>query len=223
MRLLKKSGLTVLAMAFAATAFAAEETAAQRTNNFAASRAAEKQAVKAKAAPAAVAAPKADASKEAKKKLLADKKKELNGSQWGISLVPSGGKGTTEPDEITFQDGKVEFKSFGEMGFGASNYTISVAEGSEIAVWETMQNSEKSGILFVRGEWKDEQMTGIISHQNPDEPEKPAKDYTFTTQKKTAISPTSSGKEGAESVSGADSSSSVLSSGPKEEGPSNKY
>jgi hypothetical protein len=218
MRLLKRFGLTAVGVVFAVSAMAAEEAPAKSVKNFAA-RAADKPAAKEKAAAApAAAAPaavKADASREAKKKQLAEKKKELNGSQWSISLVPSDGKGSPEPDELTFQDGKVSFESFGKMGFGSSNYTISVPEGSEIAVWETMQNSEKSGILFVRGEWKDDQMTGIISHQDPDQPEKPAKDYTFTTQKKIAISPESAKKD--ETAAPAASASGVLSSGPKEE------
>lgn len=166
--------------------------------------------------PIAAKSVKPDLSREAKKKEVEEKKKDLNGSRWDISRTPTNGKGGPEQDELIFQDGKVQFGSFGEDGFAASNYTITVPEGSETAIWETMQNSPKNGVLFVRGEWKDEQMSGIISHQTPDEPEKPAKDYNFTTSKKTAISPVSEPKEDAASEASApgESVGSVFSSGP---------
>lgn len=181
----------LLALSAAGVLFAVSAQATNFAGKSENAAAASEKSVKA-AAPAKAA--KADPSREAKKKKVEEKKKELDGSRWEITRTATDGKGAPESDEITFQDGKVAFRSFGEDGFGASNYTITVPEGSETAIWETMQNSEK-GILFVRGEWKDEQMNGIISRQTPDEPEKPAKDYSFTTAKRTAISPVSEPKD----------------------------
>lgn len=212
----------VLALAMTAvSAQAADDaTPVKKTTNFAAANKVEKPAPAAPkpsaAAPAPAAQPKKDVAREAQKKRVEEKKTELNGSRWDISLTGAGPERLKEDDVLTFQDGKVAFRSFGEKGFGASNYTISVAEGSETAVWETMQTSPESGLLFVRGEWKDDQMNGVISHQNPDEPEKPAKDYTFSTQKKTVISP-SSKEDGPDAKAGdapATASGSVLTSGP---------
>jgi hypothetical protein len=199
-------------------------SAAQAESNFAASKSDSKKKTEAsletkvRAAVSAATPVKTDLSKDAKKKKIEEKKKELNGSRWDIALTASGPGGKTEDEELYFQDGKVSFKGFSEAGFGASNYTISMAEGSETGVWETMQTGSKNQVLFVRGEWKDEQMTGIVSHQNPDEPEKPAKDYTFTTKKRMAIAPVSAAKEKEAGVVAAPSSeehSNVLSSEPE--------
>ena len=201
----------VAAAAFGLVFFAVSAHAA---TNFASTASTESKTEKTVEKPAAKAAPtaKPDVSKDAKKKRVEEKKKELNGSRWDITLTPSDGKGQPEPEVLTFQNGQVSFKSFSEDGFGTSNYTISIPEGSEIAVWETMHNS-KDGVLFVRGEWKDEQMNGIISRQTPDDPEKPARDFTFTTQKRMAIEPTSSSQS--EDKSAPALAAGVLSTGPE--------
>jgi hypothetical protein len=144
-------------------------------------------------AEAAKEQPKAAASKEdkakqeaisAKKQLEERKRKELANTEWQIELVPLSGKGKKEAETIVFKDHQVSFSSYGKKGFPATNFTLSVQDDGMV-VWETMQTSEKSGVMFWRGEMPDMQtLRGIFSY-HPDE--KTTIDYSFTSTGKKGI------------------------------------
>ncbi len=131
--------------------------------------------------------PAADAKREAMIKKIEEKKKELNGSEWKGILPPSDLKSKAEDDVLTFQNSQVRSKAFSERGFSPTNYTVSLPEGDEMAVWETMQTSAKEGVVFIRGEWKADNMHGIVSEQM--EGGKSSKDYNFKTTSKASIKP----------------------------------
>ena len=132
----------------------------------------------------------ADADKrEETRKQVEAKKKELNGSQWEILLVSSAGpKAKSEQDVLTFQNGQVSSKVFSASGFQPTNYTITIQEGTDETVWETMQTDPKEGVVFIRGEWKGDTMHGIVSQQL--EGGKTTRDYNFSTVKKESVPPT---------------------------------
>jgi hypothetical protein len=147
-------------------------------------------------APAAAVFSPADEAKRAEmKKLVEAKKTELNGTEWAVTLTPSGSKANPEEDVLTFQDGKVVSKNFESKGFTATNYTITAPEGADMAIWETMQTSSnsKEGVIFIRGEWNKDTMRGVVSQQM--DGGKSTKDYTFATTAKKAVPP-SKAKEG---------------------------
>lgn len=140
----------------------------------------------------AAAAPKADPKKEERRKKVEAKKAELNGSQWEVNLTALDGKGRPEVDVLTFQNGQVTSKSFAAKGFTPTNYTISVEDGNEMTVWETMQTSPKEGVVFIRGEWKEDLMRGIVSQQLEGGK---TRDYSFASASKVAVDPTTKSEE----------------------------
>ena len=144
----------------------------------------------------APAAPATDTKVAEMKKKVEAKKAELNGSQWEVLVTSSDGKNKDAKDTLVFQNGQVTLKGFAEQGFNTTNYTITVPEGDGMTVWETMQTSPKEGVVFIRGEWKGDEMRGIISQQL--EGGKTNKDYTFKTASKVAIDPMSEDKKKAE-------------------------
>ena len=131
-----------------------------------------------------------DAKRAEMKKKVEEKKKDLNGSEWKVALT-SGAKPDGE-DILTFQNGQVASKMFGDKGFPASNYTITVPEGADMATWETMQTNTKGGVLFIRGEGKEGVMRGVMSQQLE---EGKTKDYNFSSAAKVAVSPTTKKKD----------------------------
>lgn len=127
-----------------------------------------------------------EAAKRAEqRKRVEEKKKEINGSEWEVALSSSSDpKAKVENDVLTFQNGQVTSKVFSSKGFKATNYTITVQEGSPDTVWETMQTSPKEGVVFIRGEWNQDTMRGIVSQQLEGGN---TRDYSFSTVKKTAV------------------------------------
>jgi len=103
---------------------------------------------------------------------------ELHKKEWDIYLTsPHAKKKKLGADVITFSGNKVISKELSAKGYPESNYTITILEDATI-VWETMQNSEKIGIAFWRGELKGEVMQGALNLR----PKKGQKDdYYFTT------------------------------------------
>ncbi len=136
---------------------------------------------------------------EARKKVEA-LKTDLNGSSWEVALSPTDGKGKETKDELIFQNNQIAVKGFSGRGFKSTNYTITppTSEGGT-SVWETMQTSEKDGLLFIRGEWKekDQVMRGLISHQKEGEP---SQDYNFSSQAKVTLEPSTKAPAVAESA-----------------------
>ena len=125
-----------------------------------------------------------EVSREEMKKKIEEKKKELNGSEWKVALT-SGAKAEGE-DVLTFQNGQVSSKMFSDKGYPASNYTISAPEGADMTTWETMQTNPKGGVVFMRGEWKEGVMRGVISQQIE---EGKTKDYNFSSDNKIEVPP----------------------------------
>lgn len=139
------------------------------------------------------AAKPAKPKKDSTDKLLETKRKSLNNTQWDIDAVPLSGKGPKQPDVLVFRENKFSSEYFTKSGFGASNYTLSVLEDG-VAVFETMQTSEKEGIVFWRGECDAAMASckGVLSRQLPNNK---TEDYSFaTTSKKPVLSTPPSGE-----------------------------
>ena len=156
-----------------------------------------KKTIKADSAPRAESkaaqassAPKKDGRREDMKKKIEELKAQLNGSEWEVEMS-AGGKALGK-DAFTFQNGQVTCKTLKDKGYPATNYTISQPEGADMATWETMQTSPKGDVVFIRGEWAEEVMRGVMSEQLP---EGKSKDYNFASVTKTAVPPTTEKKE----------------------------
>jgi len=142
----------------------------------------------------------AEAKRQELYRRKAEKKGELNGSEWEIQLKPQYAAAEGDypsSDTLTFQDGQVRSKYLSEKGFTPTNYTITVKDEDRPTVWETMQTSQdkEEGIAFWRGQWMGEDMTGSFVLRQP---EKPNKDYYFTSSSTFRIPPTSTGESAAE-------------------------
>ena len=134
-------------------------------------------------------------SPEEQKKIAAMRKQiqvmrtEINGSSWDVAFNSSSPELKGQKDTFIFQNGQMDSKSMSKRGFGVTNYTVTApAEDSQIAVWETMKTG-KDGIAFLRGEWKDEVMTGTISERLDEG--KTTREYYFTSSSRVGVSPTS--------------------------------
>jgi len=142
------------------------------------------------------------------------KKAELNGSEWQIAINASGGGKGVLPgtDTLIFQNGQFFSKYFSEKGFSPTNYTLTVPESEELeevtTVWETMQSGPKGEIVFWRGEWRKQGMTGTLVRQL----EKGNEDYYFSSSGVKKIPPTTS--EEKEEVTSEEDTFTVLSSTP---------
>jgi hypothetical protein len=124
------------------------------------------------------------------RKLAAEWRKDLNGSQWEVTVSSQNpqAKGVGK-DVLTFQNDQFRSRSLEKRGYSATNYTITpLGEEGERAVWETMQTG-KDGVVFVKGEWKEEQMTGTMTEQL--DGGKTVFDYYFTSAKRKKVAPTS--------------------------------
>jgi len=130
---------------------------------------------------------------EAKKALLKGlelkARQTLKSQEWTIYLVPlevsKKEKPTMETDILTFTDMKVKSQNLSAKGYGESNYSLHMQEDGT-AVWETMQVNENEDLVFLRGDLKGNQMTGVISMQ----PKKGARrDYSFSTAMPTITIP----------------------------------
>jgi len=162
-----------------------------------------------------VQAPKIDekAVKKIREK-IEEKKKEINGSEWGVDLGSRDPKAKGGADVLTFQDGMVKLAGFHKQGYGPTNYTISVpSEDSELAIFETMQVSKDAGMIFIRGEWNKDKMQGIINEQT--DGGKSSREWWFTSSGKASVSPTSEKKEEAIAAQSVEAASTLSS---KEDG-----
>lgn len=146
--------------------------------------------------PAAAPQPAAKPAKPRKgsaENLLETKRGALNNTQWDIDAAPLSGKGSKQQDVLVFRENKFSSEYFITLGFGASNYTLSVQEDGT-AVFETMQTSEKEGIVFWRGECDTAMASckGVFSRQLPGNK---TEDYSFaTTSKKPVLNTPPSGE-----------------------------
>lgn len=118
-----------------------------------------------------------------KDRMLREKKKSaLNNSQWDVVVTALSGKGLKQNDVLTFYENKFSSDAYSKIGFNASNYTMTLQENG-MAVVETMQTSEKEGIIFWRIEL-DPSVTecrGVLSRQLSTNK---TEDYSFVSTSK---------------------------------------
>ena len=88
----------------------------------------------------------------------------LNGTEWAIQVIPLSGTQPKHPtaDTLRFEKDKVSSKQLGDSGFPSTSYTITVGDDG-VVVWETMQTSGDTSVVFWRGEVHGETMRGIVS------------------------------------------------------------
>lgn len=134
---------------------------------------------KAKEAPA----DKAKTSKSVDKAQLMKKAQDkLNNTSWQIELKePGAGENARViKDTLRFSGGKVESNMLLSEGFPTTNFSIRI-KGEKLVIWETMQTSEKKGIVFWRGDINADftgSMTGMLSRHITD---KDIKNYMFSS------------------------------------------
>ncbi len=124
--------------------------------------------------------------KKKKLKLERDKKrKQINNTQWNISLSLMGAKSKPKQDVLIFEENRFYAEKTSREGFNATNYTISIQDDG-VTVWETMQTAEEGRINFWRGEIPEDMKTmrGIVSKQLPDGTRE---NYSFISQSKNII------------------------------------
>lgn len=144
------------------------------------------------------------------RKAIEVRKTDINGTEWKTTLIPNEKKEKPESDTLTFQNSQVTSKFFSGKGFSPTNYTVTLPEGTDKGIWETMQTSSdsKEGVVFIRGEWLKDAMSGQVTQQLA---EGKTKEYYFTTSGRVAISPISEQKATSSATSDKVSSSPVES------------
>lgn len=179
---MRKLILALLALAVVSAPLYASNDFAKKSKSSAASTEAP--------ATAPAAKPSRPAKMDDQKKKIEELKKELNGSQWEVQMS-SGGKPLGK-DTFTFQNGQVTCKTLADKGYSPTNYTISMPEGADMATWETMQTGSKGQVVFIRAEWKEGVMRGVMSEQLE---ENKTKDYNFASLSKVEVPATTEKKE----------------------------
>jgi hypothetical protein len=103
---------------------------------------------------------------KAQRALIEKKREELNNTEWSIEINLISGKGKKVSDILVFKDKQITVESYNKRGFPYTSYSLSIQRDGTV-VWETMQTSEKSGVVFWRGELDPnmENMRGVFSHQ----------------------------------------------------------
>lgn len=131
-----------------------------------------------------------------KRMKVEEKKKALNGSEWQVTVKPQDAKEKESQDTLSFQNNQVSSKNLSKRGFGATNYTVSIQDDAgNVAIWETMKTG-KEGVVFMRGEWTPEKMSGAITEQLKDSKDAVInKEYSFSSSSTKAVEPTTTGKE----------------------------
>jgi hypothetical protein len=90
----------------------------------------------------------------------------LGAQEWVIYLTPKEAKRkpTIETDILIFAEGKLTTKNLSAQGYTTSNCRVDIDDLGTIT-WETMQVNEEIGLVFLRGELKEEVMTGAVIRQ----------------------------------------------------------
>ncbi len=92
----------------------------------------------------------------------------LSNTEWDIVLTPrSGGDKESIEDTLRFIGRQVFSLGFQAEGYSTTNYSLRIKPNGTI-VWETMQKVEDGGMLFWRGTWTVEKMTGTLSKRGAD-------------------------------------------------------
>lgn len=101
----------------------------------------------------------------------------LEGTAWDLtlsSLSPASGT-AAKHDHLAFTDHEIASSLFSAQGFPSSNYTATRNANGEM-VWETMQSKPSGAVVRWRGEWRDQVMRGVLTHQDTG---KSPEEYTF--------------------------------------------
>ncbi|MFH1996842.1 MAG: hypothetical protein ABIJ27_07625 [Candidatus Omnitrophota bacterium] len=122
-------------------------------------------------------------------KLAAEKKAELLGTKWNVSLelVSEDADGYPETDVLSFEDNKFTSAYFTEKGFEPTNFTVKVANNGTV-VWETLQTKDEIETIIWRGERLGDSMKGTFTHKFDGVPRR-AYTHNFTSQNLSAARP----------------------------------
>ena len=113
--------------------------------------------------------------------------KELEGSEWDVTLVSADGKSkTSEEDKLVFKAGTVNLKSFEKKGYPAVGYTVTPDPDGEGSSWENFQET-KDGSLAIYGHWEKDSMTGSVREYF--EKGKKVQAYSFSSTAKSTLKP----------------------------------
>ena len=115
-------------------------------------------------APRKSRAEKQEEQKKLEKSQIANEK--LGVQEWVIylTLKEAKRKPTIETDVLIFSEGKLTTKNLSAQGYTTSNCRIDLDDLGTVT-WETMQVNEEEGLVFLRGELKEEVMTGAVIKQ----------------------------------------------------------
>lgn len=92
----------------------------------------------------------------------------LSNTEWDIVITPRSGEDKKPiEDRLRFIGRQVFSLGFRAEGYPPTNYSLRVKPNGTI-VWETMQKKEGGGMLFWRGTWTVEKMTGTLSKRGAD-------------------------------------------------------
>lgn len=102
---------------------------------------------------------------------------KLDGTSWALEVTPLSGTGKVKEhkDTVSFTARQVTSEKLSKAGYPSSNYSITIGD-DDIAVWETMQTKEETGVVFWRGELRGSTMQGVLS-KHPTEGA--AEDFSF--------------------------------------------
>lgn len=96
---------------------------------------------------------------------LAQKRAELEGTEWVVEMRPIEG-GKTETDIISFYSGQVSSRNLTNQGFAPTSYSLRLEENGNI-VWETAQTAVGEAKAFFRGDIiPDGMVSGVLSVDN---------------------------------------------------------
>jgi hypothetical protein len=125
-------------------------------------------------------APKSPKGAADKMRALREKKKlALNNTQWEVEVSALSGKGSRQKDTFIFYENKFSAEEFLKKGYKPSNYTVTVQEDGSAFI-ETMQSSDKEGVVFWRLEFDPAMVSckGLLSSQLPNNR---SEDYSFVS------------------------------------------
>jgi len=102
---------------------------------------------------------------------------KLDGTSWALEVTPLSGAGKVkeQKDTVSFTARQVTSEKLSKAGYPSSNFSITIGDDG-IAVWETMQTKEETGVAFWRGELRGSTMHGVLS-KHPTEGA--AEDFSF--------------------------------------------
>jgi hypothetical protein len=104
------------------------------------------------------------------REVLAQKRLDLENTQWDISLKLSSGEKTAD-DRLFFKKDKFSSRELELRGFKPTGYSLALQDDG-VLVFETMQPSENGGTVFWRGEFGADNISvrGMVSRVFADQP-----------------------------------------------------